>query len=67
MFDSNKFDEAVQKSGLKKRYLAEQIGMSYDTFLKKTGGVVEWKVGEAQAVSKVLRISVAERNAIFFA
>ena len=67
MLDSNKFDEAVQKSGLKKRYLAEQIGMSYDTFLKKTGGVVEWKVGEAQAVSKVLRISVAERNAIFFA
>ena len=67
MFDSRKFSSTVQKSGLKKRYIADRLGISYDTFLKKMAGTVKWKVDEAQEVSKLLRISKAERDAIFFA
>ena len=67
MFDVKKFGAAVQRSGLKKRYIADQAGISYDTFLKKMSGTVKWKTDEAQEVSKPLRISRAERDGIFFA
>lgn len=67
MFDRERFNEAVEKSGLKKRFIAKQIGIAYPTFLKKTDGTVMWKVDEALNVSKVLRISKSERDAIFFA
>ena len=67
MFNRERFAAAVTKSGLKKRFISDQMGMAYDTFLKKTNGVVEWKVSEALEVSKVLRITRAERDSIFFA
>ena len=66
MFDKNRFAAALERSGLKKRYLASQMNMAYDTFVKKTNGVVEWKVSEVLGVSRLLRISRSERDAIFF-
>jgi len=67
MFSKEKFAESVRSSGLKKRYIAGQIGMAYGNFVKKTNGVVEWKVDEALAVSKVLKMTRIERDSIFFA
>ena len=67
MYDKERFARAVYKSGLKKRYISRQLGLAYDTFLKKSNGVVEWKISEALKVSKVLGITKAERDSIFFA
>lgn len=67
MFDAKRFDDAVQKSGLKKQYIAKKIGISYDSLRKKMSGELKWKVDEALAVSTILRMSKAERDAIFFA
>lgn len=66
MFDKAKFADTVNRSGLKKRHIAKELGMAYDTFLKKCSGVVEWKVDEALGVSRVLRMSKGERDSIFF-
>lgn len=67
MFNKDMFDDAVNRSGYKKRHIAKEIGMGYATFLKKSAGVVEWKVGEAMDVCRVLRINKGERDHIFFA
>ena len=66
MFDKERFAMAVDRSVLKKRYIAKEIGIAYDTFLKKCSGVVEWKVSEALGVSRVLRMTKGERDSIFF-
>ena len=67
MFDKEKFSLALENSGLKKRFVAKQIGIAYGNFLKKCNGAVMWKVDEALNVSKVLRMSSEERDSIFFA
>ena len=67
MFDRELFSKAVERSGLRKRFIAQQIGMGYDTFLKKSYGELEWKCSEALACSQILKIKRAERDAIFFA
>lgn len=67
MYNKERFALAVERSGLKKRFISEQLNMGYDTFLKKSDGVVAWKCDEAQMVSKVLGITRTERDAIFFA
>lgn len=66
MFDKERFALAIDRSGLKKRFIAKELGMAYDTFLKKCSGTVEWKVDEALGVSRVLRITKSERDCIFF-
>ena len=67
MFNRDLFEKAVERSGLKKVYIANRIGMGYGNFLKKTAGVVEWKLSEAMELSQVLKLKRAERDAIFFA
>lgn len=67
MFDREKFKDAVERSGLKGKYIAKEIGMNYWTYAQKCKGVNYWKVDEAMKVSKVLRLRAAERDAIFFA
>lgn len=67
MFNKDRFELVMLKSGLKKKFIANQMGMAYDTFLKKTNGLIEWKVSEALKVSNILRISKGERDSIFFA
>lgn len=67
MYNKERFKAAVEGSGLKRKFICEQIGMAYDTFLKKQEGVVTWKIDEAQQVSEVLQLSRSDRDAIFFA
>lgn len=67
MFDKQRFDDALNRSGLKKRFIAKELQMAYDTFLKKTNGTVAWKTDEALGVSRILHMNKMERDSIFFA
>lgn len=67
MFDRKKFDEAVERSGLKGPFIAKNIGISYKLYQQKSLGNSQWKVDEALAFSRLLRLRKSERDAIFFA
>nr|DAE63753.1 MAG TPA: Regulatory protein-modification, helix-turn-helix, transcriptional regulato, DNA [Caudoviricetes sp.] len=58
---------AIQKSGLKYKYLAEQLGLSTYGLQKKVENATEFKASEILALSKLLRFDDATLKAIFFA
>ena len=58
----NKIDE----SGYKLRFIAKQLGITYQGFLKKINNETEFKATEIQILFDLLRMTEAERNAIFF-
>ena len=66
MYNKELFNELLDRSGLKKRHVAKEIGIGYDTFLKKSNGTVEWKIAEAEACVRVLHMTRRERDAVFF-
>lgn len=67
MFDKTKYKAAVERSGLKGKFIASEIGMNYNVYAQKSNGINKWKVDEALMVSRVLKLRKAERDAIFFA
>ena len=59
-------NEAIENSGLKKKAIAEKMGLTaYGLNLKLTG-VYEFKVSEANKISEILNFSDAEKRKIFF-
>ena len=58
---------AIQKSGLKYKYLAEQLGLSTYGLQKNIENATEFKASEILALSKLLRFDDATLKAIFFA
>ena len=58
---------AIQKSGLKYKYLAEQLGLSTYGLQKKVENATEFKASEILALSKLLRFDDATLKALFFA
>ena len=67
MFDKTKFKEVVDRSGYKGKYIAKEIGMSYNLYLQKSNGLAQWKADEIMNLSDTLRLRKNERDAIFFA
>lgn len=59
--------EAIDKSGLKHGYISDCLGITYQAFLNKINNKTEFKASEILTLSKILRLSVRERNDIFFA
>lgn len=58
----------IQKSGLKKGYLAEKIGVSRTTFVALLNNQAEFKASQISALCEVLNIhDDATIRAIFFA
>lgn len=66
MYDSERMRKAVEASGLRKRFIAERLQMSYAAFIAKLNGKVEWKASEIVKVSKVLGLDSSRRDTIFF-
>lgn len=60
-------DEAIKKSGYKKSYLAEALGISRYGFQLKCTNKAEFKANEIDILCKLLNLNVKERMAIFFA
>lgn len=58
----------IQKSGLKKSYIAQALGITQKTLANKIANRCEFKASEINALCKLLCITdPAEKEAIFFA
>jgi len=66
MTDTDMLNEKISESGYKKRFIAENIGISYQALLNKVNNVTEFTVSEMTALCALLNIQPDERERIFF-
>ena len=57
----------IKDSGMTMVSIAEKTGVSRETLYNKLNGTVDFKASEILSISDVLRLSVKERDEIFFA
>ena len=60
-------EEYINKSGLKKSYIAKELGLSRYGFNLKCNNKAEFKASEIEMLCNLLNISTRDRMAIFFA
>ena len=60
-------ETVIERSGLKKTFIAKSMGLSYQGFLNKIRGENEFKQGEIDSLSRILRLNSDEKEAMFFA
>ena len=52
--DNNKINEAIKISGLKKKWIAEQLDITYNSLRRKLLGEVKWSTLELEKIYKML-------------
>ena len=52
--DNKKIEEAIAKSGLKKKFIAEQLDITYNSLRRKLMGQVKWSSLELEKIYKIL-------------
>lgn len=57
----------IKDSGMTVVSIAEKTGVSRETLYNQLNGTVDFKASEILSISDVLRLSVKERDEIFFA
>lgn len=68
MTDTKALNEIIEKSGLKKNYIAKCIGITAYGLSKKINNINEFKASEIETLCKLLKIdSLKDRQRIFFA
>ena len=67
MLDSEKLKERVGASGLKKTFIAEQLGITYAGYNLKEKGDNEFTASEIQKLQKLLNLNDRDTKRIFFA
>lgn len=67
MYNSELAEKFVTDSGLKKIYIAEQMGLSAYGLQKKIDGITEFKASEINSFCRIVGIDDEQRNDIFFA
>lgn len=60
-------EEYISKSGYKKSFIAEQLGLTSYGFMLKVNNKSEFKASEMTILSKLLKINAKDKDAIFFA
>ena len=65
MTDSTRLKSLVESSGLKKTFIAEKLGLSYQGYLKKESGKSEFVANEISVMKDLLRLSNKEVSEIF--
>lgn len=60
-------EEYIDKSGYKKSYIAEQLGLTAYGFTLKVNNKSEFKASEMTILCKLLKIKTKDKEAIFFA
>lgn len=65
MFDALKFGEKVKASGLKKVYIADKLGITYQGYLNKESGKNEFTSSEISILKDILRLTNKEIAVIF--
>ena len=58
---------AIDEKGIRIGHVATELGITRQALNLKMRGVTEFRVSEIQKLSDLLRLSAAEREAIFFA
>lgn len=67
MTNEKLLEDKIQKSGKKKNYLAEKIGLTPQGFRNCIANRSEFKTGQIQTLCRELNISTEEMVTIFFA
>ena len=67
MTNTTLLEQYIEKSGYKKSFIAEQLGISAYAFALKCNNKSEFKATEIDILCKLLKIGVKDRMAIFFA
>ena len=48
-------EEAKKRSGLKKVWIAEQLGITYNSLRRKLNGEIQWSKLELEKINKLLQ------------
>lgn len=67
MVDFEKLNGAIEQSGMKVSAISKKVGINRTSLYNKISGKTEFSASEIESISDVLRLSVKERNEIFFA
>lgn len=68
MTDTERLNEIISKSGYKKKFIAEQLGITPFGLDKKITNVTEFKASEIDILCNLLQIkTLVEKERIFFA
>ena len=68
MTDTVALKKLIKKSGLKYRFIAETLNISYQCLKNKIENINEFKTSEVDMLCKILKItSLHEKENIFFA
>ena len=66
MVDKDKLNKAIERSGLKKKAIAFNLGISDHALNNKINNITAFKVSEVLALEDILRLNENETRAIFF-
>lgn len=66
MINLLQLNHIINNKGLKKKFLAEQLGISQNCIHSKLTGENEFKLSEVSNLSKILHLTKKQRNEIFF-
>ena len=67
MTNTSLLEEYIDRSGYKKGYIAEQLGLTAYGFTLKVNNKSEFKASEMTILCKLLKINAKDKEAIFFA
>ena len=67
MTNTSLLEQYIEKSGYKKNFIAQQIGITAYAFALKINNKSEFKASEMTILCKLLKISAKDKEAIFFA
>jgi hypothetical protein len=67
MTNSTMLKKIIEASGLKKVYIAEKLGLSYQGYLKKENGINDFISSEIKTMKDLLHLSDDEVIKIFLA
>jgi hypothetical protein len=65
MVNAELFDQKVNESGFKFKYIAKQLGITEYGLIKKRKGVIPFKVNEINILTPLLNLTADERDTIF--
>ena len=65
MTDHVKLQEIVKNSGLKKSFIAEKMGITYQGYIKKESGKSQFLANEIAVLKDLLRLTNKEVTDIF--
>lgn len=66
MTDTERLNQKIKDSGIKKNWISEKCGMSYNSFLNKLNNKTDFTAPEISTLKDVLGLSPQEVSDIFF-